>query len=143
MIKLYWKLGWRNLFRNKRRSLIAGTAIGLGLASLIFTDGMMQGMNANMIQSGTATFLGEAQIHQKNYRESPEVDETIDKPKVLMDSLMKNPIVRALAPRVMSDAMLKPLKWWALIRHWSGNYPKSMKPFPKANTLIARIASRS
>jgi ABC-type lipoprotein release transport system permease subunit len=106
MIKLYWKLGWRNLFRNTRRSLIAGTAIGLGLASLIFTDAMIRGMKTNMILAGTATFLGDAQIHRTGYRLSPEVDETIPRPQPLIDSLMHEPLVRAVAPRVFSFAMV-------------------------------------
>ena len=30
----YWKLAWRNIFRNKRRTIIASVAIGIGLAAL-------------------------------------------------------------------------------------------------------------
>lgn len=106
MIGTYWKLGWRNLFRNTRRSFIAGTAIGMGLASLIFTDAMLRGMKTNMIQAGTATFLGEAQIHRKGYRNSPEVEETITRARSLLDSLRSEPLIDAVAPRVMSFAML-------------------------------------
>ena len=38
------RLAWRNIFRNKRRTIIAGIAIGVGLAALIFTDALIQGM---------------------------------------------------------------------------------------------------
>ena len=40
---MWWiliKLAWRNLFRNIRRTFIAGTAIGIGLAALIFVDAL-------------------------------------------------------------------------------------------------------
>ena len=60
---LYVKLAWRNLLRNKRRTFIAGTAIGMGLAALVFTDALMIGMNNHLVHSGTASFMGEGQIH--------------------------------------------------------------------------------
>jgi ABC-type lipoprotein release transport system permease subunit len=48
-MRLYLKLAVRNLFRNKRRTFIAGSAIGIGLAALIFTDAFMIGMEQNMV----------------------------------------------------------------------------------------------
>ena len=45
------KLAWRNIFRNKRRTLIAATAIGIGLAALIFVDALMIGMSENMVRN--------------------------------------------------------------------------------------------
>ncbi|NUM75680.1 ABC transporter permease, partial [candidate division KSB1 bacterium] len=64
----YLKLAWRNLFRNRRRSFLAGTAIGTGLAALIFVDALIIGMERNMIKSATASFLGEGQIHRQGFR---------------------------------------------------------------------------
>ena len=60
---LYIKLAWRNIFRNTRRTVIAGTAIGLGLACLLFFDSFIIGLEYNMIRSATGSFLGQAQIH--------------------------------------------------------------------------------
>ena len=37
------KMSWRNVWRNWRRTVIAVIAIALGLAFLIFFDGMMSG----------------------------------------------------------------------------------------------------
>ena len=34
------RLAWRNIFRNSRRTILAGLAIGVGLAALIFTDAL-------------------------------------------------------------------------------------------------------
>ena len=64
----YIKLAWRNIFRNKRRTIIASIAIGIGLASLIFIDALMIGMRDNMFRSATSSFLGEAQIHGQRFR---------------------------------------------------------------------------
>ncbi len=78
MIWMNIKLAWRNLFRNKRRSIIAGTAMGLGLASLIFVDALIIGMRDNMIRSATSSFLGEGQIHAQEYPTSRAVEDTIN-----------------------------------------------------------------
>lgn len=100
------KLAWRNLFRNKRRSFIAGTAIGMGLASLIFVDAMIIGMKDNMIKTGTSSFLGEGQIHREGFRKTQAVEKTINKFDWILSSLKQEEIVEHFAPRVMTFAMI-------------------------------------
>jgi ABC-type lipoprotein release transport system permease subunit len=100
------KLAWRNIFRNKRRTAIAGIAIGIGLASMIFTDALIIGMKENMIQSATGSFLGEAQIHRKGFRETYEVEKTIVHPDEVMQELRQDSLVAHATARVMSLGML-------------------------------------
>jgi ABC-type lipoprotein release transport system permease subunit len=102
----YIKLAWRNIFRNKRRTIIASTAMGIGLASLIFVDGLMIGMKESMIRSATGSFLGEAQIHLKGYRKTREVEETIHQKMKVINELEQEPIVENFAPRALSYAMI-------------------------------------
>lgn len=102
----YIKLAWRNLLRNKRRTLIAGTAIGIGLAALIFTDALMIGMNNHLVHSGTATFLGEAQVHREGFRETLDVESTIHDAGRVTAVLDSSPIVDAYTRRVMAFAMI-------------------------------------
>lgn len=102
----YLKLAWRNNLRNKRRTLIAGTAIGLGLAALIFTDALMIGMNDHLIHSGTASFLGEGQVHRRGYRETTEVEDTVLGLDQVTAALDASPVVAAYTPRVMAFAMI-------------------------------------
>ena len=102
----YIKLAWRNMLRNKRRTVIAGTAIGLGLSALIFTDALMIGMNRHLVQSGTATFLGEGQVHREGFRSTLEVELTINDSDGVLNTLEASPIVASYTPRVMSFAMI-------------------------------------
>jgi ABC-type lipoprotein release transport system permease subunit len=105
-MRLYLKLAVRNLFRNKRRSFIAGTAIGIGLAALIFTDALIIGMERNMIASATESYLGEGQIHRAGFRESYDVEKTIANRAVVLDRLEHEPMVSHFSRRVMSFAMI-------------------------------------
>ncbi len=100
------KLAWRNLFRNKRRTFIAGTAIALGLASMMFTDAVMIGMKDIMIRSATGSFLGDAQIHRKEFRLTQEVEKTISNPDRITADLRKEEIVDRFTPRTLSFGMI-------------------------------------
>lgn len=103
---IFLKLAVRNLFRNKRRTFIAGSAIGLGLAALIFSDALIIGMERNMIASATESFLGEGQIHHQGFRESQAVEKTVNNEADLIGRLERHPAVDHYAPRIMAFAMI-------------------------------------
>ncbi len=100
------RLAWRNLFRNKRRTIIAGVAIGVGLAALIFTDALIQGMKRQLVQSATAAYLGEGQIHRQGFRLTQEVELTVNRPEALLADLATEGEVEAFAPRAESFGMI-------------------------------------
>jgi len=102
----YIKLAWRNIFRNKRRTIIAGTAIGIGLASLIFTGAMMKGMETNMMQAATASFLGEGQVHGVGFRETQAVETVVTYADDVMAKLRMEPLVDKVTARTLSMAMI-------------------------------------
>jgi len=102
----YMKLAWRNMFRNKRRTFIAGTAIGVGLAAMILSDAFMIGMNDNLIKSATKSFLGEAQIHQEEFRQSFEVEKTINNLDETLIELKNDSIVEYFSVRTLAIAMI-------------------------------------
>ena len=100
------KLAWRNLLRNKRRTLIAATAIAISLACLILYEAFMLGMTETMIRSATDTFLGQAQIVHARFDEDMDVNLTLTHPDHLLQQLGQDPRVQAFAPRIMSPAMI-------------------------------------
>jgi len=103
---IFIKLAFRNMLRNKRRSLIAGTAIGLGLASLIFVDALMIGMERNMIESATSTFLGDGQIQRKGFRSTLQPDLTVNRLAWVTESLGREPMVKQFSMRTMCYATI-------------------------------------
>jgi len=94
------------LLRNKRRTLIAGTAIGIGLTSLVFTDALMIGMNDHLVHSGTASYMGEGQVHGGEFRTTFEVEETIVDFDRVETALESSPVVEAFTPRVLAFSMI-------------------------------------
>lgn len=92
--------------RNKRRSFIAGTAIGIGLAALIFVDALLLGMERNMIDSATSTFLGQGRIQRKGFQDTQQADLTIDNPDQVTAGLEQEPILKCFTPRVLGFSMI-------------------------------------
>ena len=103
---IFVKLAWRNIFRNKRRTFIAGTAIGIGLTALIFIDALMIGMSETMIRTATGSFLGDAQIHREGFRDEQEASLTIQELDTVTASLAEETIVQHFTQRVLVTGMI-------------------------------------
>jgi ABC-type lipoprotein release transport system permease subunit len=105
-MKLLVKLAWRNVLRNKRRTVLSGLAVGIGLASMIFVDALTAGMLESMIKTATDTFLGHGQIHADGFRDTLAVEKTIKESKTLLNSLHSDDALSAFSPRTVSYTML-------------------------------------
>ncbi|MCG9126930.1 ABC transporter permease [Candidatus Poribacteria bacterium] len=106
MFIILLKLAWKNIFRNKRRTFIASIAIGIGLAALIFLDALMIGMSDILARTATESFLGDAQIHFKEYRDTQDVSMTIQDVDKVTSMLAKEKIVHNFSRRTYSTAMI-------------------------------------
>ena len=105
-MKMLLKLAWRNVLRNKRRTVLSGLAVGIGLAAMIFVDGLYKGMLESMIRTATDTFLGQAQIHAGGFRNTLEVEKTINRSEDIMKSLRSESLISGFSPRTVSFGML-------------------------------------
>jgi ABC-type lipoprotein release transport system permease subunit len=103
---IFLKLAWRNLFRNRGRTLVSVAAISIGFAALVFYHGIFYGMKNRMYRTATESFLGDAQIHQRDYRSSGEAEDVINRLPALLDSLETEEIVNAYSPRAYGYAMI-------------------------------------
>ena len=79
------KLAWRNIWRNKKRSLITITAIVIAVFLAISMRSLQLGMYDNMIKNVVGSYSGHVQIHSNGYWE----EQTIDNAFLYNDSLIK------------------------------------------------------
>ncbi|MBD3332428.1 FtsX-like permease family protein [candidate division GN15 bacterium] len=100
------KLAWRNVLRNTRRTIIAAIAIGVGLASMIFVDALTIGMEHNMIHSATASYMGHAQVHNKQFTDTREAASTINGLDTLLQQLRNDSLVKYASPRILGQGMI-------------------------------------
>ncbi len=101
---MYWKLAWRNLWRNKRRTYIT-------MASIVFAVFLATGMKSlqdgswdHMINSVVGFYTGYGQVHTQGYWAEQSIDKVF--PYSNADSLVTTtPHLRALVPRLESFAL--------------------------------------
>ncbi len=105
-MSLYLKLAWRNIFRNKRRTIISGIAIAIGLASLIYVDALYIGMKINIVDNITKSFISDGQIHRKGFRQRQEVELTVNNPDKVIKALKKNKMISDFSLRTYSFSMI-------------------------------------
>lgn len=105
-MKLTFVLAYRNLFRNTRRTILASLLLGCSLAALIFTDGVMQGMMALLIETATKTMTGEAQIHRKGFLDSSNTSLYLSNVSEIESFLEKDNHIAGYATRTMSGGMI-------------------------------------
>lgn len=99
------KLAWRNIWRNKRRTLItiASILFAVGLAS--FMESIQKGAWNNMINNVVNYYFGYAQIHQDGYWEDQTIDKAFNLKPELTQLDKELPAVGAVLPRLESFAL--------------------------------------
>ena len=71
-LRLVCKLATRNLKRDVRRTLIAASAVSLGLGLFIFSDHIQQGSYQSLINIGVSTQAGHLVVQPRGYQEDPD-----------------------------------------------------------------------
>ncbi len=98
LVKFAWKIIWRNF----RRTVITGLAVGLGLGSMMFTEALMQGMSTHMIQTTTESWMGDAQIHRDDFLDTRNINLTISRPDSMFSRLDSDSTVSFYSARLLS-----------------------------------------
>ena len=69
------RLAWRNLGRNRRRTVITATALVIGVALSVASYAYFDGMTAEMLRALTRYDLGHAQLHNPEFPELEDFGE--------------------------------------------------------------------
>jgi ABC-type lipoprotein release transport system permease subunit len=98
-------LAWRNIWRNKRRSLIIVSAIAVGLLCGLFASAVMFGMADSLLNSTIDRDLGHIQIHTKQFEAEKLIADTIPNALQIMDIVRNQNNVVGIASRVVIEGM--------------------------------------
>jgi len=99
-------LAWRNLWRNRRRTLIMLLAIAVGVWAMIFMSALLRGMTDQMVREGLHTLPGEVQVHNPAYRDDPGVANSMPMPAGTLLEALQAPPVAAWSARVRVPAFV-------------------------------------
>ena len=105
-LKMVFRLAWRNLWRNHRRTLIMLAAIAVGTWAMIFMTALMRGMVDDMVRDGISVLPGHVQIHHPDFRDDPTIANVIEPPGEELLAVLSRPEVVAWATRIRVPAVI-------------------------------------
>jgi putative ABC transport system permease protein len=105
------KLSWRNLWRNPRGTLLTALALGLGLALLLISLGLLDGGHEQTIADGVRFGPGHVVIQAKGYQATSADDLLLPALAVFkVETFLQTPamkrLVRGVSPRLLATGLL-------------------------------------
>jgi len=74
---MIWSIAWKNVWRNKKRSLVVIVAVTLGIIAGVLLIGIMEGWTAQRLNDAIYNEVSHIQIHNEEYIKNEEIDLTI------------------------------------------------------------------
>lgn len=106
-MQLLLALGWRNLWRNRRRTLVILFAIALGTWSMVTMAAFMRGIIHQVVNDSIDNLTGHIQIHAPQYRNDPVIDHSMTPPSAALKKVLdENKNITAWAARVRVPAVI-------------------------------------
>jgi len=100
-------MAWRNLWRNRRRTLLTVAAISLGLAVLITMVSFTEGFIDMFVDQLARSSMGHIQLHHPEYRERQSTQLVIPSASRVLEATESTPGVKAASPRLMFSGSIR------------------------------------
>jgi len=100
------QISWKNVWRNKARSLVIISAITIGLFGGIFAYALMLGGTLQRVDNAIKNETANLQLHNPAYLLEQDIKNTIVNPKEYLDYLEQSPEVMGISDRLKSSAMI-------------------------------------
>lgn len=100
------RLAWRNLHRNRTRSIISATAISLSFAALLVTFGLTDGSYRQVLTAAVKTAGGSVVVHAEGWQRSRSSDLLVNAPAKVIEAARAIPGVREVIPRMIVLGLL-------------------------------------
>jgi ABC-type lipoprotein release transport system permease subunit len=127
------KMAFRDLNRNKRRSILSALAVSIATTLLIFMAAVIRGEFRGALQNGIRLQTGHLQVRAVSYDEnkiSLAWEDLIDNPALVTDQLRALPQVVDATPRLVASGII------SLGDHSRGVQVIGMDPAAEANQIF-------
>ena len=99
------QLAWRNIWRNKRRTIITSASIFFGVVFSTFMTSMQEGSYSQMITTIVNSYSGHIQIFKNGYYEDKVVNNSLEYSPQLQSAIRNIKHIRTITPRLESYAL--------------------------------------
>jgi len=100
------KLSWKNIWRNRSRSLITIAAIFFAVILSVTASSLQEGIFDNLVKNIVSFYTGHVQVHKKGYWDEQVLDNSFRATNQLTKQIMQNKNVYAVTPRLESFALI-------------------------------------
>jgi len=103
---MLFKIAWRNIWRNRTRSLVVIASVAVGLFAGMFMIAFFQGAVKQEIDSTVETQLSHLQFHNPAFIDDKDANYTIYNGHAIIDILKKDINIKAVSGRVITTGMI-------------------------------------
>lgn len=97
---MIWSISWKNVWRNKIRSMVVIVAFTLGIFGGVYMVAVMAGMADSRVKLAIGNEASHIQVHHPAYHDNNELKYTINDYHKYLDQIEKIPEVIAVSPRI-------------------------------------------
>lgn len=105
-MKTYFLLAWRNLWRNKRRTLIASASIFFAVIFALLMRSMQEGSYDYMVDASVSMYTGYIQVHAKDYWDKRSIDKSMELSQTKIGKIDSVKHVTLVTPRLESFSLI-------------------------------------
>lgn len=99
------RVAWKNIWRNRTRSIVLLLSIVLGIWGGTFITGFMMGMMEQYVNIVVEGQLSHIQVHNPGYKKDKDIHFKIDNPDKLVNNISAIPGVKAVSARMIVNGM--------------------------------------
>lgn len=105
--RILFLFAWRNLWRNRRRTLITLLVVSVGVWSIISFNAIIRAWADGSLASSLRNMTAEAQLHAPGYLDNPGIKHSFTAPSGALLAALNSPRVARWAPRIRIPAIIQ------------------------------------
>ena len=105
-MRFFLLLAWRNLWRNKRRTLLAVTSVFFAVFLTLLFSAVNYGQDDDTMRVSVSMSTGYLQVQGRGYWDERSLDHSIELPQRLLANLGAIPAVTTTVPRLETVALV-------------------------------------
>lgn len=107
VLGILFPFAWRNIWRNRRRTLITLAVVAVGVWSVLAFNSLIRAWTDSMLAGSLKNMTGEAQLHAPGYLDDPGMTRSFPAPAGELAGYLDSTAIEAWAPRVRTPAIMQ------------------------------------